>query len=497
MTLAKNQVLKIEQYLSSSQYCQAEVLLRKILCKMENCSTYLPYLYQTLFSLGKYYDLINEIHQSLPHLSDQNEGLFYLYKSHIAIGQYEGAIVAIDKISSIVSETLPFLMDKAICYYHLSDLDSAERIIHEIALLQPDSAAVHNNLGNIQKDRGRINTALASFKRSIQLSPCMVDAYIGAGVTSLMKGDRIEGERYFISAINIDSRNYLAQSHLAHFYYKEKAFDKAEKLWIQLSNQYPAHTGSYLSLSNLYQKTGRPEQAIEILDRCLLIDPNCGTVAHINSALKQETTDTAPASYIKELFDGYADSFEKHLTQELNYQTPEQLFALWQKHNNKPSNLGKTLDLGCGTGLSARPFYIYTTYLTGIDLSEGMVEIARDKGIYNELIISDIYPYLANNQSKFDTCLAIDVLNYSGNLYNLFPKIHSSLEPHGLFLFSTEASETADYTLQKNGRYQHSKTYIDKLLKTTGFRIIAAHTAEIRKEKDQWVEGDLYITQKI
>lgn len=388
-------------------------------------------------------------------------------------------------------------MDKAICYFHLSDLDPAEKIIHEIALLQPDNAAVHNNLGNIQKDKGDTDAALLSFKRAMQLAPYMADAYIGAGVTSLIKGDRIGCEEYFLSAISIDSRNYLAQSHLAHFYYKEEAFDKAEKLWIQLSNQYPNHTDNYLSLSNLYQKTSRSEQAIEILDRCLSINPNCDTAAHINSALKQRTTDTAPASYIKELFDGYADSFEKHLTQELNYQTPEQLFALWQKHNSKSSNLGKTLDLGCGTGLSARPFYTYTTSLIGIDLSEGMVEIARDKGIYNDLIISDIYPYLANNQSKFDTCLAIDVLNYSGNLYNLFPKIHSSLEPHGLFLFSTEASETADYTLQKNGRYQHSKTYIDKLLKTTGFRIIAVHTAEIRKEKDQWVEGDLYITQKI
>lgn len=92
--------------------------------------------------------------------------------------------------------------------------------------------------------------------------------------------------------------------------------------------------------------------------------------------------DRCPKEYIVGLYSTFAEGFDQLLLDKLSYQTPQKLRA-WldelqcvRNRDNKP--LVRTIDLGCGTGLSGLAFRDCTLHLEGIDLSPEMIRKAQD-----------------------------------------------------------------------------------------------------------------------
>ena len=67
--------------------------------------------------------------------------------------------------------------------------------------------------------------------------------------------------------------------------------------------------------------------------------------------------------------------------------------------DGQPPRFGSVLDLGCGTGLGRRGVPAICDWLVGVDLSPGMIEQARAKGIYDRLDVvrADRVPRLQPN----------------------------------------------------------------------------------------------------
>ena len=63
-------------------------------------------------------------------------------------------------------------------------------------------------------------------------------------------------------------------------------------------------------------------QAISVYEKLVEIDHHPIAARHILNALKGKTTDSAPLSYIQELYDGFAGHFEKRLVGDLCYDIP-------------------------------------------------------------------------------------------------------------------------------------------------------------------------------
>ena len=60
-------------------------------------------------------------------------------------------------------------------------------------------------------------------------------------------------------------------------------------------------------------------------------------------------------------------------------------------------------------------------------------------------------------------------------------------------MFSTEHFDSADFLLEQSGRYWHSKIYIESLCETLGYTLRHFETQPLRKEKNQYIRGGLYI----
>ena len=220
---------------------------------------------------------------------------------------------------------------------------------------------------------------------------------------------------------------------------------------------------------------------------------------HLIAALRNTTTDLAPASYVRETFDSYADGFDQHLVSKLAYHAPGLLAQSLRHAIGTPAPSLNILDLGCGTGLFGEAIKDLKKSLVGVDLSPRMIDKARQRQIYDELIVGDILNYLAEaNPSQFDLIAATDVFIYVGNLQPIFEQASRILAPGGWFTFSIEApqNESGDFILDTTGRYQHHQTYLARLSTQFGFIQTKFSESCLRREKDQPVMGYLYLLKK-
>jgi predicted TPR repeat methyltransferase len=216
----------------------------------------------------------------------------------------------------------------------------------------------------------------------------------------------------------------------------------------------------------------------------------------------------APETYIRVVFDGYADHFEEHLVS-LRYGIPGAIRSALQTHPKIVAGLplGPVLDLGCGTGMVGVAIEdLLLGPLTGVDLSPRMLALARAKQIYGELRESDIVTDLEVHRQHWPMIVAADVLCYFGPLDELLAQIHQSLEPGGWFIFSAEEM-LADYdgvmpgngkwALLRQGRYSHASDYVHETACAAGFRVLRVERPIVRYEAGVVVPGLLLVLERI
>ncbi len=94
--------------------------------------------------------------------------------------------------------------------------------------------------------------------------------------------------------------------------------------------------------------------------------------------------DAATPEAAKEKYNAWADSYETELMAG-GYRLPWIMAAAVAAH--VPRDAKPLLDAGCGGGLQVEPLHLlgYRGF-TGLDLSPGMLDVARGKGLYDELI---------------------------------------------------------------------------------------------------------------
>jgi predicted TPR repeat methyltransferase len=244
-------------------------------------------------------------------------------------------------------------------------------------------------------------------------------------------------------------------------------------------------------MGNALKEQGKLEEAIESIKEALSIKPNYGSAKHMLSALTGNTKETAPREYVENLFDGYSKKFEASLVDKLEYKIPKLIRDILIKQNSNDT-LGSVLDLGCGTGLLGPEIKHHCLRLEGIDLSNKMLTIAKQKNVYDKLIHSDIVEYLSSMSLDFDYYIALDVFIYVGDLSEIFRLIKSRNKKPGKLVFSTEHTKTDGFHLLKSGRYSHSKSYIEGFCRKFGYNISHFSTTDLRKEKGHFLTGGIY-----
>ena len=154
----------------------------------------------------------------------------------------------------------------------------------------------------------------------------------------------------------------------------------------------------------------------------------------------------------------------------------------------------KVIDLGCGTGLTGKELRDISNNLTGIDLSSNMVAKTRELDVYDHFILGDIVDTLNSSTEKYDLFIALDVFIYVGELTTVFKTVRKCCNKNAFFIFSVETQVEDGYSLLKSARYSHSEEYVLKTA-SDGFKLIDSQEVHLRKERDGWIDGKIFILQ--
>jgi len=280
----------------------------------------------------------------------------------------------------------------------------------------------------------------------------------------------------------------VAQMALGHLSQAQSCFHK-------ILHQAPTHFSSLNNLAAIAIRLEHRDEAVNLLQQAINANPNDTISQHMLSALQgnQHDQKTCP-DYARNLFNNYALYYDKHLREILYYQVPEQIVQLLQENNiNK---VEKTLDLGCGSGLSGEALKNITTVLNGVDISKKMLAQARQKDIYDTLTEQEINDYLLREQSYYALIVAADVLPYFGCLSKLIQLMGQRLEEDGHIVVSFEKNNESPWLLQGNGRFSHQTEYVAKLAHHFQLQIIQCKTVKGRTQAQRPIMIDLMLLKK-
>jgi SAM-dependent methyltransferase len=133
------------------------------------------------------------------------------------------------------------------------------------------------------------------------------------------------------------------------------------------------------------------------------------------------------------VFGEYAPTFEEHLVGKLKYRVPEQLVQAIGATSAAATGDGKLdiSDLGCGTGRVGELFRPLARSIIGVDLVPQMIVKSRERGVYDEVVQSEVAEFLHETDRRFDLILAADVFIYIGDLASVFEGAVKVLQPAG------------------------------------------------------------------
>jgi predicted TPR repeat methyltransferase/Flp pilus assembly protein TadD len=243
---------------------------------------------------------------------------------------------------------------------------------------------------------------------------------------------------------------------------------------------------------------GMHEAAAESYAEALKLGPDDPYVRHrVASSGLLPSAKRAPPDYLRTVFDGYASRFDEHLIG-LGYQIPGAMRRVVLAYLDAQGACGSVLDLGCGTGLVGVAIAdLPIGPMTGVDVSSRMLAEAASKGLYAALHEADVLDFLAEDTGAWNLILAGDMLCYFGTLEPLLHAIQPRLAPEGWFVFSVEASDGEGWSLQRQGRYAHARTYLEDSLRGAGLTIRSIHNQVIRFEAGAPVPGYLVVAHSV
>lgn len=385
------------------------------------------------------------------------------------LNQYEAAVLSYQKALqlnpdsntyNLACKNLIYLLHKlGVTLINEKKYEEAIFYFKEILSLQPEHAEALSNLGAIfllQKDP--VN-ALPYFLKLLKLTQDF-DVYYNIGVIYMDLSRFDEAVIYFCEAIKIQPDSFAAHANLGVIYLRRQDFFEAKK---------------YYKLAYKLQ-------------------PENQEISYILAALEQkDNLSKAPNEYVQHLFDEYAPYFERHLKL-LNYQVPQLLFNAVQIYINADSKIS-ILDLGCGTGICGVEFEPVAKELIGVDISKGMLELARQKNVYTDLKNMSIEKSIGIF-FNIDLIIAVESLVYFGDLEKIFKDSYSALKSGGIFACTVEKTDKYPYTLQQTARFAHNLKYINELAEYNNFISLKINEIVLRRHYETDIKGYIFIFKR-
>jgi predicted TPR repeat methyltransferase len=415
-----------------------------------------------LFESGRLQEAETRFLASLALLPGRASTLSNLGATRICLGRPAEALPVLDEALAQAPDDLEALGHRGAALIALQRHAEALACFDQVLATEPEQVAASQGRARALDALDRPEAALLAFERLLALEPSLADAWVRRG--------------QLLRRLNRGADEALA------------SFERAVALA-------PDFGEAWSERGSMLKDLGRCDEAAHCFRQALAHGADAELNAFFLASMSgepQAAPGAAPEHYVRSLFDSYADDFDQHLVGVLNYSAHRTLTAPLPGLR-RGGRFRSALDLGCGTGLCGPEVRAFADRLAGVDLAPRMLEKARARNVYDELVAADVVEHLRLTGERHDLVLSADVFTYIGDLAPVFEGVARVLEPGGLFCFSIELADDAlDFELKPRMTYAHSQRYVMGLAARFGFSVSQRFSQPYREDQTRSLPG-LYV----
>lgn len=371
----------------------------------------------------------------------------------------------------------------------------AIRLIRRSIEIEPEDPSAHINLGNVLFELDRPDLAIKAYNTAIMLRPGEIDARNNLGVALRVLRRPEEAEAIYREALTFGQGHRDVWNNLGRLLASLGRIEEAIAAHTRALELEPADAGTRRFLVAAYAATREHDRALAILRDWLREEPDDPSAQHLMAAISgEDVPERASDRYVTALFDGFAASFDHKLAQ-LDYRAPALVAAAVDAVHDPHADLD-VLDAGCGTGLCGPALRTHARQLIGVDLSERMLDKARQRGCYDRLDVDELTRHLRDRPDAFDLIVSADTLCYFGPLKPVVSAAAAALRAGGWLIFSVEEGDGDGFTLNPHGRYSHARGYVEYCLTEVGLSPERIRQESLRMERGESVRGLIVTARK-
>lgn len=457
-------------------------------------SLHLANVYKANGLFNKALHVLLSLTQSHPNFAAGFNNLGTVYYTQ---GKLKEAVAAYQSAIALQAEYADAYYNLGLALQKLNYVDEATNAYRALLDLAPNHPGAQFQLGCALMLQLKYKEALNYFINIEAAHPFHFETQVNLASNYLKLGKLNEAKTHYLKALEIIDNDEQVLFNLGIINMQQGNLQDSIKYYLQVAklNRNSFDAQNNLAIAYLFMKD--TQNALLHFREALRIQPQNDAIRHtINILAKEKNVTSSPPQYISALFDSYADHYDAHLTQVLKYHVPELILQAIKKVRDVQNVHWNILDIGCGTGLCGELLKPLAHKLIGIDLSQKMLELAGEKNIYDELIATDILPFLAKQKNAYDLIVAGDVLVYFGELNPIFKEASLALKAQGLFVFNLEISTSEHYYMTDSGRFAHSEQYLLELAEKNQFRLLENQKVTLRVQNGEEVKGYLIVLEK-
>ena len=384
------------------------------------------------------------------------------------------------------------LLRRAHAAHQEGKLNEAESGYRSVLRICPEDPDALHFLGMLRFQRGQRTEAIQLVRRSLASLGTNPHAWNNLGNMLLACDQPQEAADAYEKATQFGAQMAETWYNRAVCLRRTRQYELAIDCFLTTIKLKPQYAPVYERLGMMLYSLGRFRDAADVYRKWLVQNPANPVARHMLSALSGEDVPArADDEYLRVLFDRFASSFDENLS-ELGYRAPELLAATLGEYVATDGRL-EILDAGCGTGLCGPLLRSMARRLVGVDLSPGMIDKARPRDVYDELVVGELCAFMRTRPGAFDVIVSADTLVYFGALEEAAAAAHQCIRPGGMLAFTVErlADAAEPYRIQPHGRYAHREDYVRHVLLNAGFARVDIKPVVLRRERGEDVHGHL------
>lgn len=398
----------------------------------------------------------------------------------------------------IEEQTASFYNEKGLVLERLERFEEAQQAYETAIDLNPYAPDSFANLGNLFLQNKLYRQAEDRYKKALALDNAFLNAHHNLAVALCGQDRKAEGLEHYREALLISKNHIPTLYNLAMLLEEMGDYSEAAGMYFNiLALKAKPEMIEFRIADTLAalaeQGKNEAKEAVSFAKGWVKHFPDSVVAAHTLNALTHQSKEAQTAlSYAKELYNSFAASYDETM-EKLEAKALTAVCSLL--NDSARDHLGAVLDLACGTGTLALKLQKPFETLTGVDFSAAMLEKAKQKNKYTQLVEKDVVAFLKADTAVYDFILAVELTGYLPTLNELFDSVLPRLKQNGQFIFTIENATAEKMELSAQGRYLYQPKFVEKLLVQTGFEIVRQEEIDLRKEGSNgaFAKGTLFV----